>query len=121
MGGCKMNGVERIQATINLALRALEPLFDPGVVATIREGIASGDARYVANAIEVLHSLDDCRVTPWLLEALGSDATARKTGTDHEFRTVGEVLEWCRTRQDDWLRHCAGSVPAAPASGARDA
>ena len=112
---------ERLQATINLALRALEPLYDSGVVATIREGIASGDARHVANAIEALHSLDDRRVTPWLLDALGGDTIAHKTGTDHEFRTLGEVLDWCRARQDDWLRHCAGSVPAVPASGARDA
>ena len=105
---------ERMQATVKLALLALEPLFAPGVVAAIRAGIASGDERHIANAVEAVHSLDEHDVTPWLLNALGHGRVVHVDTTDRELHTLADVLEWCRSRQDDWLNLCADTVRMSP-------
>ena len=41
---------EQLEQTIELALMALEPLYESGTIGIIRAGFSSGDARHVANA-----------------------------------------------------------------------
>ena len=49
---------EYLDQTIDLALMAMEPLYEPGIIGIIRGGFLSGDTRHVANACEALGNLD---------------------------------------------------------------
>ncbi len=113
---------ERMEQTLLLALQALEPLYEPGIISIIRAGFSSGDNRHVANACEVLANLDDRKVAGRLHDILqqsidkqvGEHATA-------EFNTVHEVLNWCRQQKDDWLQHCADTALTTLTKGVADA
>jgi hypothetical protein len=99
---------ERLEQTVQLALLALEPLHEPGIIATIRAGFSSGDARHAANACEALFNLDNQHVAKRLRDILlqtfdhqhASDCATT-------FGTPEQVLEWCERQKDDWLQTCA--------------
>jgi len=99
---------ERLEQTIQLALLALEPLHEPGIIATIRAGFSSGDPRHAANACEALFNLDNRHVADRLRDIL-------QQTLDHQharncaatFSTPEAVLEWCTSHKDSWLQACA--------------
>jgi len=113
---------ERMEQTLLLALQALEPLYKPGIISTIRAGFSSGDSRHVANACEVLVNLGNRAVAGRLHDIL-LQSISRQAGvqSDSEFSTVNDVLNWCRQQKDDWLQHCADSALATLARGNVDA
>ncbi len=102
---------ERMNQMLHLALQALEPLHEPGLISIIRAGFSSGDSRHVANAIEVLANLDDHNVAGQLHDILQL-SISKQTGkpAKADLRALQEVLDWCRQQKDDWLRHCADTV-----------
>lgn len=101
---------ERFEQMVQLALQALEPLYEPGLIEVIRAGFSSGDERYIANAGEALSNLTDRAAASLLHEVLGrarGDCNSPDTGI---FHTVRDVLNWCSGHRDAWLRSCAGRV-----------
>jgi len=99
---------ERLEQTVQLALLALEPLHEPGIIATIRAGFSSGDTRHAANACEALFNLDNQhvadRLRDILLQTLDHQHARNCTAT---FSSPEQVLEWCTSHKDDWLQICA--------------
>ena len=99
---------ERLEHTVQLALLALEPLHQPGIIRTIRAGFSSGDARHAANACEALFSLENQhianRLRDILLQTLDHQHAGNCTAT---FGTMEQVLEWCTRQKDHWLQTCA--------------
>ena len=99
---------ERVEQTVQLALLALEPLHEPGIIETIRAGFSSGDDRHAANACEALFNLDNQhvagRLRDILLQTLDQQHAGNCTAT---FSTPEQVLEWCARQKDDWLQACA--------------
>jgi hypothetical protein len=99
---------ERLEQTVQIALLALEPLHEPGIIATIRAGFSSGDARHAANACEALFNLDNQhvakRLRDILLQTLDHQHARNCAAT---FSTAEQVLEWCAEQKDDWLQTCA--------------
>ena len=99
---------ERLEQTVQIALLALEPLHEPGIIATIRAGFSSGDARHAANACEALFNLDNqqvaSRLRDILLQTLDHQHARNCAAT---FSTAEQVLEWCARQKDDWLQTCA--------------
>jgi hypothetical protein len=99
---------ERLEQTIQLALLALEPLHEPGIIATIRAGFSSGDSRHAANACEALFNLDNRHVADQLrdilLQTLDHQHARNCAAT---FSTAEQVLEWCISHKDSWLQICA--------------
>ena len=99
---------ERLEQTVQLALLALEPLHEPGIIATIRAGFSSGDPRHAANACEALFNLDNqhvaSRLRDILLQTLDHQHARNCTTA---FSNPQQVLEWCTSHKDDWLRTCA--------------
>jgi hypothetical protein len=102
---------ERMNQMLHLALQALEPLHEPGLISIIRAGFSSGDSRHVANAIEVLANLDDHKVAGQLHDILQL-SISKQTGkpAKADLSALQEVLDWCLQQKDDWLRHCASTV-----------
>jgi len=97
---------EQLEQTIELALLALEPLYEPGLIGIIRAGFGSGDARHVANACEALENLDRQPLTAGL-----SDLLQRSVSNDfsHEkgiFHSLDDVVKWCATHRNNWLQIC---------------
>ena len=99
---------ERLEQTVQLALLALEPLHEPGIIATIRAAFSSGDARHAANACEALFNLDNQhvanRLRDILLQTLDHQHARNCAAT---FSTPEQVLKWYATQKDDWLQTCA--------------
>jgi HEAT repeat protein len=113
---------ERMDQILLLALQALEPLHEPGLIGIIRAGFSSGDSRHVANACEVLVNLGDRKVAGRLHDILEKSISSQtdKTATA-EFETVNEVLNWCRQQKDDWLQQCADTALTTLSPGNTDA
>jgi hypothetical protein len=111
---------EQLEQTIELALMALEPLYESGTIGIIRAGFSSGDARHVANACEVLGNLDK----QYMIGPL-SDALQRSTSGDFNeqhmtFRGADDVMNWCAQHSNSWLRLC-GEQALGNGSGAEHA
>ena len=97
---------EHLDQTIELALMAMEPLYEPGIIGIIRGGFLSGDSRHVANACEVLSTLDKASVAS-SMNAILQNAACNDFSRDGEtFQSLDEVLNWCATNRDDWLKSC---------------
>ena len=108
---------EQRDQTIELALMALEPLYEPGTIGIIRAGFSSGDARHVANACEVLGNLDRQDMIGNLGDALQQSAGG-DTGQEGEFfKSVDDVLNWCVQHGNDWLRSCCRQILAETGAG----
>ena len=109
---------EQLDQTIELALMALEPLYEPGTIGIIRAGFSSGDARHVANACEVLGNLDKQYMIGSLSDALQRSASGDFDQQDMSFRGIDEVLHWCAQHGNDWLRTCGQQALTGPGTGA---
>ena len=97
---------ERLKQTIQLALLALDPLHEPGLVNTIRAGFASEDERHIANASEVLDTLD-CNYASVLLDkVLHNKPDNVEYSRGNPFREIKDVIEWCANHTDKWLSEC---------------
>ena len=97
---------ERLEQTIELALMALEPLYESGTISIIRAGFSSGDARNVANACEVLGNLDKQYMIGSLSDALQKSASGGFDQHNMAFRGIDDVLNWCAQNSNSWLRLC---------------
>lgn len=98
---------ERLEQTIQLALQALEPLHEPGLIQTIRAGFASRDERHIANAREALQTLDSSYVKDLLENVLQDSAGNPPPGHERPFQGIKEVIDWCSRHADVWLNECA--------------
>lgn len=99
---------ERLEQTVQLALLALEPLYEAGTIKIIRAGFASGDRRHIENAIEVLGNLECCNATKLLLQVLTRMHDDQHAHHAPGIDTITGVIEWCTTHPDKWLQQCAG-------------
>lgn len=98
---------ERLEQILQLALLALEPLYEPGIIHTIRAGFSSHDQRHIANAGEALDSLQGGQAIKLLQQILAGLHDHRKTRHSPEFASITEVIDWCTTHTDEWLQQCA--------------
>lgn len=94
---------ERLNATIDLSLQALQPFEGAGVVDTIRAGIKSGDSRYHSAACEALTNLENIVIVKPLAEIMENGNNMRGAS----FNSLESVIEWCCLRDDYWLQACA--------------
>ena len=101
---------ERLEQTIQLALLALEPLYEPGLIQTIRAGLASDDERHIANAREALATLDCNNVRTLLDKALKPMTGVIHPVQGQTFHRLKDVVEWCARHPDEWLNQCARYV-----------
>jgi HEAT repeat protein len=101
---------EQLDQTIDLALLALEPLYECGLIHIIRAGFASGDARHIANACEALENLDSKDITAGLSSMLQQSINNDFGSHDGHFRSLDDVLRWCSGQRNEWLRICAGRL-----------
>jgi hypothetical protein len=97
---------EHLDQTIELALMAMEPLYEPGIIGIIRGGFLSGDSRHVANACEVLSTLDKASVASSMNTILQNAACNDFSRDGETFQSLDDVLNWCATNRDDWLKSC---------------
>jgi hypothetical protein len=97
---------ERLTQTFEVALVAMENLGDGDSIRIVSLGLKSKDARQVARAKEALGSIADSRLGAQLARLLNGAEGAESEGAPH-FSSVNDVLEWCRTHADAWLRLCA--------------
>lgn len=100
---------ERFDATVQLALQAMEPLYEPGLIAVIRAGFSSADERHIANAGEALSSLVHCRAAGLLNDVLRRSREQYRA-QEGGFSRVVDVLHWCASLPDEWLQACATRV-----------
>ena len=98
---------ERLEQTIQLALMALEPLHEPGIINIIRAGFSSRDERHIANAGEALNNLEGGHATKLLQQVLTGLHDSQGSRHVPAFSTMTEVIEWCTAHADDWLQQCA--------------
>jgi len=101
---------EQLDQNIDLALLALEPLYEPGLIAIIRAGFASGDARHVANACEALETLDRQEITAGLSVMLQKSVNNDFSSDDRYFSTIEDVVNWCIHHHNSWLNLCGGQA-----------
>ena len=101
---------ERLEQTIQLALLALAPLYEPGIIGIIRAGFSSGDTRHIANAIEALGNLDNRHIAERLHAILQDSIGMQHAERASIFSSLENVLDWCLTHPDAWLRNCASYV-----------
>jgi hypothetical protein len=98
---------ERLEQTIQLALMALEPLYEPGIINIIRAGFSSRDERHIANAGEALNNLEGGHAIKLLKEVLTSLLDNQGSQQAPAFKTITEVMEWCAAHTDEWMQQCA--------------
>jgi hypothetical protein len=97
---------EQLDQNIDLALLALEPLYEPGLIGIIRAGFASGDARHVANACEALENLDKQAITAGLSVMLQKSVSNDFSSDDSFFHSLEDVITWCTKHHNRWLNLC---------------
>ena len=97
---------EQLEQTIEMALLAMEPLYEPGLIRTIRAGFTSGDARHIANACEALQNLPGQETVSGLAEILEMTTRHETAGGTAIFSNLDEVLAWCASHTNDWLSLC---------------
>jgi hypothetical protein len=108
---------EQCDQTIELALLALEPLYEPGTIGFIRAGFSSGDSRHVANACEVLGNLDRQDMIGCLCDALQLSTSGDSGRKYMFFKSIDDVLNWCAQHSNDWLRTCGRQTLAGASTG----
>jgi len=97
---------EQLDQNIDLALLALQPLYEPGLIATIRAGFVSGDDRHVANACEALENLDKQAITAGLSALLQKSVSNDFSTDDSQFNSLDDVITWCTKHHNSWLNLC---------------
>jgi hypothetical protein len=104
---------EQLVQTIELALLAMEPLYEKGQIRIIRAGFSSGDRRHIANACEALENLPDQDTVAGLAEILQQTTGNAVGGGTPIFSRVDEVLDWCASHANEWLRQCGSRAMQA--------
>jgi hypothetical protein len=98
---------ERRAQVIDLALQSLACIEDPVTIDIIRAGIGSRDRRHFANACEAVRNLSDGGLAEDLGDLLEGGRSPTSSGrVSNPFRSSADVLDWCLTRSDGWLREC---------------
>ncbi len=97
---------EQLDQNIDLALLALEPLYEPGLIGIIRAGFASGDERHVANACEALENLDKQEITAGLSVMLQKSVSNDFSTDVSIFSSLEDVVNWCVKHRNSWLNLC---------------
>jgi len=97
---------EQLDQNIDLALLALEPLYESGLIGIIRAGFASGDDRHIANACEALENLDKQAITAGLSVLLQKSVSNDFSMDDSLFSSLEEVIIWCTKHHNSWLNLC---------------
>jgi len=103
---------ERLQQVVDLVLVAMQNLEGEEAVAIVRSGLKSGDARLIANAMEVLSHVSNRTLAGQInniieiVSAKGGVAGREQPGPD----SFHDIFEWCRSRRDPWLNDCAAYV-----------
>jgi len=108
---------EQLEQTIDLALLAMEPLYEPGLIRIIRVGFTSGDARHIANACEALENLPGQETVAGLAEILQQTTGHATAGGTAIFSHLDEVLAWCKNHTNDWLSLCGSAAMQTPQTG----
>jgi hypothetical protein len=108
---------EQLEQTIDLALLAMEPLYEPGLIRIIRAGFTSGDARHIANACEALENLPGQEPVAGLAEILQQATGQASAGETAIFSHLDEVLVWCKDHTNDWLSLCGSAAMQIPQTG----
>jgi ATP/ADP translocase len=108
---------EQLEQTIELALLAMEPLYEPGLIRIIRAGFTSGDARHIANACEALENLPGQETVAGLAEILQQATGHAISGGSSIFSQLDEVLAWCMDHTNEWLSLCGNRAMQALQTG----
>ena len=95
---------EQLDQTIELALLALEPLHEPGLINIIRAGFTSGDDRHIANACEALENLDKQELTAGLSDILQKSINNDFCSDKGFFQSFEDVIAWCANHRNNWLK-----------------
>jgi hypothetical protein len=103
---------EREQQILALVLMLLEYIENPNTIAIIREGLLSGDQRYIASASEAVRHIGNKRLAR-LMDTLLDDISQQQWhDAGKRFPSLHSVLVWCRERRDPWLFQVAQHVMA---------
>jgi len=108
---------EQLEQTIDLALLAMEPLYEPGLIRIIRAGFTSGDTRHIANACEALENLPGQETVAGLAEILQQTTGHATAGGTAIFSHLDEVLAWCSSHTNHWLSQCGSAAMQTPQTG----
>jgi hypothetical protein len=105
---------EQFEQNIELALMALEPLYEPDIMRVICSGFMSGDPRHIANAIEALETIGDDEVLGRIHDMLLRTVENDEQHDASQFASVTDVIAWCENHANDWLREiCDHMKPPA--------
>jgi hypothetical protein len=105
---------EQLDQTIELALLALEPLHEPGLINIIRAGFTSGDDRHIANACEALENLDKQELTAGLSDILQKSINNDFCSDEGFFQSFEDVIAWCANHRNNWLKFCGDRALQPP-------
>jgi len=105
---------EQLDQTIELALLALEPLHEPGLINIIRAGFTSGDDRHIANACEALENLDKQKLTAGLSDILQKSINNDFSSDKGFFQSFEDVIAWCANHRNNWLKFCGNRALQPP-------
>jgi hypothetical protein len=108
---------EQLEQTIETALLAMEPLYEPGLIRIIRTGFTSGDARHIANACEALQNLPRQEAVAGLAEMLQQASGHESAEGTTIFNHPDDVLAWCAGHANDWLKLCGSHTMQALQTG----
>ncbi len=98
---------ERLYATVDIALLALQPTMDANVIAVIRAGINSKETRFNASACEAMQCLKSKNFVQLLAHLVGRDFSLTvKPGFGRPFVAVEDVYKWCLQQSDPWIHYC---------------
>ncbi len=111
---------EQLEQTIEMALLAMEPLYEAGLIRIIRVGFSSGDVRHIANACEALENLPGEEAVAGLAALLQQAPGHATAGGSAIFNRRDEVLAWCASHTNEWLSMCGShAMQALQAGGSR--
>jgi hypothetical protein len=98
---------EREQQVLQLVLLLLEHMEDPRTIAIIREGLLSGDRRYIASASEAIRHIGNKRLAILLSDLLDDVSHQKTQEANKRFPSLHSILEWCKKRHDPWMQQVA--------------
>ena len=96
---------ERVHQLIDIALQAMESVGDREAVRIVHAALSSKDARQVARARETLAYVTHLGLATQLGGLL--TGTVGALSKSHAPASLAELLAWCETHADDWLKACA--------------
>jgi hypothetical protein len=103
---------ERVTATVDLTLQAMQGIEDGDAIEVIRLGMRSQEKQFRASACEALNGLENRRVGRTLASIIESPGRNKPT----YFQGLDHVLDWCLIRKDPWLNQCASACREALAA-----